>query len=113
MPYRLGSDGSDGHIDCIHLVTTVLDRLGIGHPEITDVMYDASKRQVARWLFAWGRRVAEPTYDGDVLLLPTEQKAFGVVWDSGILSIESMSSSVRWTPVSSFSGCPCFRSNAS
>ena len=113
MRYRLGADGSDGYIDCIHLVTAVLDQLGIRHPPITEVMYQAGGRQIARWLLCWGRRVAEPSYDGDVLLLPSERPAFGVVWDNGILSINQTSEVVQWAPLWNCIACPCFRMKGS
>ena len=113
MRYRLGADGSDGYIDCIHLVTAVLDQLGIRHPPITEVMYQAGGRQIARWLLCWGRRVAEPSYDGDVLLLPAERPAFGVVWDNGILSINQTSEVVQWAPLWNCIACPCFRTKGS
>lgn len=110
LRYRLGADGSDGTIDCIHLVTTALDRMDIAHPQITDAMYTASRRQIAKWLLTWGRRTAEPSYDGDVLLLPAADKAFGIVWNGGILSIEQLSETVQWTPLWNAAACPCFRS---
>jgi cell wall-associated NlpC family hydrolase len=42
LRYRLGADGSDGEIDCIHLVYTVLERLDIARPEFNDDWYSAS-----------------------------------------------------------------------
>lgn len=113
LRYRLGADGSDGTIDCIHLVTAALDRLGLQHPPITAEMYQASPRQIARWLLTWGDRVVVPSYDGDVLLLPAADKAFGVVWNGGILSIEQLSELVQWTPLSNCIACPCFRMKGS
>lgn len=109
MPYRLGGDGSDGTIDCIHLVVTVLDHLRIEHPEITAAMYEGTDRQIARWLLSWGKRVAEPSYDGDVVLFSGQQKAFGVVWNGGILNIGNPHQVVQWTPVWNYAASPCFR----
>jgi len=109
MPYRLGADGSDGTIDCIHLVVAVLDSLGIQRPEITPAMYEGTERQIARWLLSWGKRVAQPSYDGDVVLLSGQQKAFGVVWNGGILNIGDLSRVVQWTPLSNCAAFPCFR----
>lgn len=113
MPYRLGGDGSDGTIDCINLVYTVLDRVGISTPPFNPGWYVASRTSIARDLLRWGRRVAEPTYDGDVLLLPTEHKAFGAVWDNGILNIGELSQRVQWTPLWNCVACPCFRMKGS
>ena len=113
MPYRIGGDGSDGTIDCIHLVTVVLDELSIDHPEITPAMYQGSGRQIARWLLLWGRRVAQPAYDGDVVLLSGQRKAFGVVWNGGILNIGELSQVVQWTPLSNCFAFPCFRMKGS
>ncbi len=39
MRYKLGADGSNGEIDCIHLVYTVLERLGIPTPAFNDGWY--------------------------------------------------------------------------
>ena len=113
LPYRLGANGTDGYIDCIHLVTVALDCMRIKHPPITEDMYDASSRQIARWLITWGNRITQPSYDGDVLVLPSQQRAFGVVWNGGILYINELSRTVQWTPPSSFTGCPCFRTKGS
>jgi hypothetical protein len=113
MPYRLGGDGSDGTIDCINLVYTVLARLDIATPPFNPAWYTATRTAIVRDLLRWGRRVAEPTYDGDVLLLPTEHKAFGVVWDNGILNIGELSQQVQWTPLWNCVVCPCFRTKDS
>lgn len=113
LRYRLGADGSDGTIDCIHLVTAVLDRMGLEHPPITAEMYEASQQQIARWLLTWGDRVSQPSYDGDVLLLPSERPAFGIVWNGGILSINQTSEVVQWTPLWNCIACPCFRMKGS
>lgn len=109
LRYRLGADGSNGEIDCIHLVVTVLDRMGIPRPAITQQMYEADGRRIARWLFEWGVRVTQASYDGDVLLLPADNRAFGIVWNGGILSIEQLSETVQWSPLRNWCACPCFR----
>ena len=35
----------------------------------------------------WGVRVEKPAYDGDILLLRQQSKAFAVTWQTGILYI--------------------------
>ena len=53
LRYRLGADGSDGEIDCIHLVYTVLERLDIARPEFNEDWYSASSYKVLRDLLRW------------------------------------------------------------
>lgn len=112
LKYRLGADGSDGEIDCIHLVYAVLDRLGIDRPPLQPAWYEASWRCWARALLQWGRRIPGPAYDGDVLLFRQGSRAFGVTWQSGILYINQQLSQVAWCPISSITNCHCFRSSA-
>lgn len=101
-PYELGADGTSGPIDCIHLVYTVLARLQIPTPNFNPHWYDASWRTVLRDLANWGTRVAQPEYDGDVVLLPHKRFVFGVTWQTGILYINQDLAAVSWSPMS---GC--------
>ena len=112
-PYRLGADGSGEEIDCIHLVYTVLDRLGIETPPFRQDWYAASRITIARDLLHWGRRVAQPTYDGDVALLPQEVAAFAVTWQSGLFYINRDLQQVAWCPIGALPTCPCFRMKGS
>lgn len=109
LRYRLGADGSDGSIDCIHLVYVVLDRLGIATPEFRRDWYYASWQAVARALLTWGERVSRPQYDGDVLLFEQDRQAFGVTWQTGILYINRDLQKVAWCPISSVTKYHCFR----
>ena len=95
MPYRLGADGSDGHIDCIHLCYEVWSELGIKAPPFKQSWYEASKWEVSRDLLNWGFRVKKPEYDGDILLLPQQSWAFAVTWQTGILYVHRMSEKVK------------------
>ena len=113
LHYRLGADGSDGSIDCIHLVYVVLGRLGITTPKFRQDWYDASWRTVARDLLAWGGRVSYPQYDGDVLLFEQDRQAFGVTWQTGILYINRDLQKVAWCPTSKLTKYHCFRSRKS
>lgn len=108
-PYRLGADGSDGEIDCIHLVYTVLGRLGIETPPFRPEWYSASRVTIARDLLRWGCRVERPAYDGDVALLPQEAAAFAVTWQNGLLYINRHLQQVAWCPIGAMPTCPCFR----
>jgi hypothetical protein len=99
MPYRLGSDGSDGYIDCIHVVYAVEKALNIPTPSFNEEWYKCSKRVVLRDLYRWGDRVSDGGYDGDVVLLPQDNWAFGVVWQQGILTISPLSERVVWFPL--------------
>lgn len=112
LPFRLGADGSDGAIDCIHLVYGVLSDLGIPTPPFKDEWYDASRRVIARDLLGWGSRVDAPRLDGDVLLLP-QDNAFAVVWNDGILHIGARSERVCWVPLEKSTKLPCFRMRGS
>lgn len=108
-PYRLGADGSDadGALDCIHLVFTALDRLGLPHPERRQEWYDG--KSFARDLLTWCRRIKAPGYDGDVLLLPQETTAFAVYWENGCLYINQHLKAVAWCPIGGVPSYRCFR----
>ena len=100
LRYRLGADGSDGEIDCIHLVYAVQRELGIPTPVFKENWYEAEWREVARDLLGWGTRIPKPAYDGDVILMPTEERAFAVAWQQGFLAINHRSKRVQWLPLS-------------
>lgn len=108
-PYRLGADGSDGAIDCIHLVYTVLGRLGIPTPEFQADWYTADIKTVLRDIHKWGRRVAQPQYDGDVLLLRQTGWGFAVVWQDGILYVNGELQKVAWSPLCAVQDCRSYR----
>jgi cell wall-associated NlpC family hydrolase len=112
-PYELGADGSGPEIDCIHLVYTVLKRMGIAAPTFNPGWYSASKYRIYRDLLAWGQRVPQPEYDGDVVLVPQDHLAFGVTWQSGILYINRHLMRVAWCPLTTIDGYPCFRMKSS
>jgi len=107
--YRLGADGSDGHIDCIHLVYTVLQRIDIPRPSFNPDWYYSNWRVVLKALQKWGTRATEPSYDGDVVLLSHNKFVFGVVWQSGILYINDPLATVSWNAVSAFKICRAYR----
>jgi len=111
-PYRLGADGTgpDGAIDCIHLVYTALDRLGITTPAFDPCWYDAPPRQILKAIHDWGYRVQSSLYDGDVVLLPHKNYAFGTVWQDGILYITASLRAVTWHPLTAFHAPRCYRS---
>ena len=109
MPYRLGADGSDGHIDCIHLCYEVWDELGIKAPPFKQSWYEASKWEVSRDLLNWGFRVKKPEYDGDILLLSQQSWAFAVTWQTGILYVNRGLGKVQWSSVRLLSRYHCFR----
>ena len=112
LRYRLGADGSDGEIDCIHLVYTVMGRLGILMPVFKPAWYDASRVSIARDLLSWGTRIDHPEYDGDVLLLLERTTAFAVTWQNGIFYICPHLLKVNWSPLPNKLPCHCFRSSA-
>lgn len=111
-PYRLGADGTENEIDCIHLVYEVLKRHSIPTPPFQHSWYSASRIQIARDLLRWGKRVERPTYDGDVLLLRQERLAFAVTWQTGILYINRHLGKVAWTSSRNLIDQPCFRSRS-
>ena len=113
LRYKLGADGSNGEIDCIHLVYKVLERCDIPTPEFQDAWYEASTTKVFRDLLRWGFRVDHPAYDGDVLLLKEDNWAFAVTWQTGILYVNRHLNFVTWGPVSNFTGFHCFRMRGS
>lgn len=109
MRYRLGGDGSDGTIDCIHLVYAVLADLKIPTPEFQAGWYNYPRMEIARALLKWGKRVDQPTYDGDVSLLKGEQVIFGVQWLSGVMVVSQESARVLWCPTSAVPVLHTFR----
>jgi len=108
-PYHLGADGTGTEIDCIHLVYTVLERLGIPTPEFNPTWYDSDLKTIIRAIKDWGNRVAQPEYDGDVVMLAHDHWAFGVTWQSGILYINRDLQKVAWCPLSTLPKCRCYR----
>lgn len=100
MPYVLGADGTRGSIDCIHLVYEALRVMGIPTPAFKQCWYELPAREIIRDITAWGNRIASPTYDGDVSVLPDSETgwAFGVTWNEGILHINRAVMAVNWSP---------------
>ena len=100
-PYVLGADGTKGPIDCIHMVYEALRVMHIPTPSFKEHWYEMPHRQILRDLNAWGIRIASPTYDGDVSVLPDSEMgwAFGVTWCSGILHINRALMAVNWSPL--------------
>lgn len=114
MRYRLGGDGTDG-IDCIHVVYETLRCIGISTPAFNQGWYEASDRQILRDLIHWGKRISDPAYDGDVVLINSKSVVFGVVWDHGILIVSSMTEKVLWQPIGRLRSTVryCFRMKSS
>jgi hypothetical protein len=110
-PYRLGADGTgaDGAIDCIHMVYVALDDMGIPTPAFNAGWYEAPRRQIARDLLTWGRRIPKGSYDGDILLLQQDQTAFAVAWSQGILYINNRLQKVAWSLPEVAGSCYAFR----
>ena len=110
-PYRWGADGTDpdGALDCINLVFTVLDRLGLERPQRRQDWYDGKKYAIGRDLLSWCRRVEKPKYDGDVLLLPQAPTTFAVFWSQGCLYINQHLQAVAWCPTDMLRYSHCFR----
>lgn len=96
LRYRLGADGTNGEIDCIHLVLLALDRMGIPRPEVNPQWYDERPFLICRDLLRWGKRIEQPQYDGDVMLLRTERPTFAVAWQTGMLYINQPAEVVSW-----------------
>ena len=101
MPYVLGENGSNGAIDCIHLVYRALALMQIPTPVFKPHWYDLPTREILTDLGEWGMRIPCPAYDGDVSVLPNSETgwAFGVTWCSGILHINQRLMRVNWAPV--------------
>jgi hypothetical protein len=110
-PYRLGAQGNDpdGALDCISLVYVVLKRLQIETPPFDKSWYVKPYRAVLRDLLSWGNRIAQGSYDGDVVLAPQDRWAFGVVWDQGILHIHPLTQKVAWCPIAAMPTAHFFR----
>ena len=98
LRYRLGADGTDGEIDCIHMVMYALDDMGIPHPQLEADWYEQPALVHARAMRRWGDRIAIPAYDGDVIWLRAETPTFAVLWDRGLLHINQTAIRVLWSP---------------
>ena len=88
-----------GKDDCIHLVIDALSLMKIENPGVLDAWYDMTPRQVLQELNYYCDRIDSPSYDGDIALLGVRPLAFGVLWQSGILYINSLSLKVDWKPL--------------
>ena len=110
-PYRLGADGTeaDGAIDCIHMVYAAQNDMNVVMPPFKASWYEASKREIARDLLNWGRRIPKASYDGDILLLRQDQPAFAVAWSQGILYINNRLQKVAWALPEMAGSCYVFR----
>lgn len=111
MRYRLGADGRDGEIDCIHLTYQVLAELGVPTPQFEPDWYDSDARTILKAINSWGERIERPGYDGDVLLLSDSAVswAFSVVWQNGILYINRDLNQVKWSPLHMLSSVRSYR----
>jgi hypothetical protein len=107
--YKLGADGSNNEIDCIHLVYAVLKELNIPAPKFKQEWYKASTKEIMRDLKKWGHPVKIPLYDGDVVLQKQEHWSFGVVWQKGVLYINRLSEQVAWMPLANITAPHCYR----
>jgi hypothetical protein len=105
MPFRLGGDGSDGTIDCIHTVKAGLKDLGIPMPAIKTTWYEAGANIHRQALLQWGERV-EDTKDGDIVWVRSEQPTFGFIWRQGCICVIPPLEQVTWVNLKSL---PSFR----
>jgi hypothetical protein len=105
----IGRPYTYGEFDCIHLVYEVLERMQIPTPPFDLTWYEGNRVQIGRALLTWGRRIEQPTYDGDVVLLADEQLAFAVVWQAGLLYMNRQVEAVAWCPLQQVPSCVAFR----
>ena len=96
-PYRLG--GGDDSIDCIQLVYEVLKRHEIPTPKFEQSWYSDSRFKISRALLAWGDRITQPSYTGDVGLTEELRPTFVIVWLNGVLYINQQTNAVAWCPI--------------
>ena len=110
-PYRLGADGTgaDGAIDCINMVYAAQNDMDVVMPPFKVSWYEASRRQIARDLLAWGRRIPKASYDGDILLLRQDQPAFAVAWSQGALYVNPITEKVAWCRIEALLTYHAFR----
>ena len=108
-PYKLGADGSQAEIDCIHLVYKALAYMNIKAPKFKKSWYTDSKFSIHKELLSWGYKAEKAEYNGDVLLLPSDDWAFAVTWEKGILYINRVSMKSCWMPISQLKKYHCYR----
>ncbi len=105
MPFRLGGDGSDGTIDCIHAVTAGLNDLGIPTPFIEPSWYESGPKVHLKALLQWGERVTD-NRDGDVVWVRSERPTFGFIWRQGCICVIPPMDRLGWVNLKSL---PNFR----
>ena len=101
-----------GETDCIWMTLTVLKSLGIDAPPLNPDWYQMPPIRWARDLLAWGNRIDEPVYDGDVLVAPYPA-GFCVVWRGGLFHICRERNAVSWSPLTLLNGNFSLMSGAS
>jgi cell wall-associated NlpC family hydrolase len=109
LKYRLGADGSNGEIDCIHLVLQALRNMGFDAPDCDRRWYRMSKSAILEELQRYTDQVAHPVYNGDIAAWHDQRPAFGVTWETGILFVNQQTKRVDWKPVDAFTIHHCFR----
>ena len=105
----MGADGTDRQIDCIHLCLYALDAFNIPRPDLNPEWYETGAMTHLRAMRKWGKMIAEPHYDGDILWVGGSGPTFAVVWDLGILHINHQSKMVSWCPIGKISNYRTYR----
>ena len=109
MQFVMGADGTDRKIDCIHLCLYALDNFKIPRPDLDLRWYETGAMTHLRAMRKWGRKIKQPTYNGDILWVGGGGPTFAVVWDSGILHINRQSETVNWCPIGKISNFRAYR----
>ena len=100
--------GTNGDtVDCIALVIQALDLMGIDNPGVKPTWYDMSAEIIGE-LNRYTERIAEPAYDGDIVVIAGSPPAFGLHGRAGFSS--STVNQCEWTEAGIAVGIRrCFR----
>ena len=109
LRYRLGADGGNGEIDCIHLVLKALQIMGFKPPACDRRWYRMSEASILKELQRHTDRIDRPAYNGDIAAWHDQRPAFGVTWETGILFVNQQTKRVDWKPLGAFTIHRCFR----
>lgn len=109
LDYLPAADGEGKKIDCIWLVYRALHLLNVPTPLFNWEWYKGNRHLIYRTLLQWGERIATPSKDGDVLVLPDDNWAFAVTWQGGFLHIHPITKKVVWSPLGMLGPCVAFR----
>ena len=91
VPYEYGKT------DCIWMVLSALEGMGIDAPPLNRDWYEMTPLQWGRDLIKWGKRIDQPEYDGDIwcsqthgILVACRRSAYDAYKGSSLVALSTM-----------------------